>query len=117
MKTFGGSLITATVLLVLAIPRIVPARPWDTSVESSLYLGFLCRTPAGSGYLDIQFQALKMGTVQAPQALATPQIRLTNPAAEFIDHLDEDFHPALPNPAVQYDSKADDFRMKEDMKR
>ena len=58
-----------------------------------------------------------MSIIQAPQPAAAPQIRLTNPAAEFIDHLDEDFHPAMPNPNIQYDSKADDYRMREDMKR
>ena len=57
-----------------------------------------------------------MGTAQASQPLAAPLIRLTNSAAEFIDHLNEDFHPALPNSAIQYDSEAHDYHMKEDMK-
>ena len=116
MKAFDDSLTTITVLVALAILRA------QSGHEIRLWIArYSLVSSAGHqqapNNLDIQFQALNMGTVQAPQTLAAPQIRLTNPAAEFIDHLDEDFHPALPNPAVQYDSKADDYRMKEDMKR
>lgn len=116
MKAFDDSLITATVLVALAIFRA------ESGHEIRLWIArYILASSVGHqqapNNLNIQFQALKMGTIQAQQPLAAPQIRLTNPAAEFIDHLDEDFHPALPNPAVQYDSKADDYRMKEDMKR
>lgn len=38
-------------------------------------------------------------------------IRLSNPAAEFIDnHLNASFHPSLPNPQIKYDPAADTFR-------
>ncbi|KAL8731685.1 MAG: hypothetical protein Q9166_003266 [cf. Caloplaca sp. 2 TL-2023] len=43
-----------------------------------------------------------------------PAIRLSNPAAEFMDnHLDAGFHPSLPNPDIQYDPATDDFRPRE----
>lgn len=41
----------------------------------------------------------------------SPAIRLTNPAAEFIDNrLDAEFHPSLSNPNVQYDPATNDYR-------
>ncbi|KAL8841966.1 MAG: hypothetical protein Q9176_002903 [Flavoplaca citrina] len=45
-----------------------------------------------------------------------PAIRLTNPAAEFMDnHLGADFHPSLPNPNVNFDPAMDGFRPREDI--
>lgn len=45
-----------------------------------------------------------------------PAIRLTNPAAEFMDnHLGADFHPSLPNPNVKFDPAIDGFRPREDI--
>lgn len=45
-----------------------------------------------------------------------PTIRLTNPAAEFMDnHLDADFHPSLPNPNVNYDPEANEWRLRQDI--
>lgn len=45
-----------------------------------------------------------------------PIIRLTNPAAEFMDnHLDADFHPSLPNPNLKYDPAVNEWRRREDI--
>lgn len=50
----------------------------------------------------------------ASSRILTPQIRLSNPVVEFMDNrLDNDFHPSLPNPDVQYDAEVDNYRPRE----